>query len=372
MNPIGSSGSVSRTRSARPATSAFRPAGSLYADPIPKPHLHVGYHEAVAAARQCVELKRTGKRAGEPRYNGPCPICGGTDRFWIAQGDTTVLIQCSHECKYHELLAALGLSEQGAHDPSSTPARASVPRRNPWLHEVWTATRPPEDTPGASYLVERRAVWLPNCRLPPPVRWLPASVAEDLRVRRNDWPPAAAGCLVYLLAAPGEAEPWALKAEAVTPDGCALEFAEGGKRPSLSGSLTDGGRRTFCAAGDRNRGIHLVEGPIDALALVTLEALGLVDLHGAAVLGADGIGGFTERACEGAGRVTLYPDGARWCPRTKRWVPEAECRAIRLAQDLERAGRGRVRIVRCAPDTDLADAVADEVRERRAIQQEEA
>ena len=338
------------------------------------------YDQVVSAALQFVgpSLKRNGVQGGQPRYKGPCPICGGRDRFRVAQGDRAVLIQCSHDCTYRDLLDALELSHTEAQTqrreraPAVEPARAVAPGRNPWLDDVWIATVAADNTPGACYLVEHRAVWLAGRRLPPGVRWLPDFVADELHVRRDDWPNAAAGCLVYLLGAADDSDTWALKVEAIAEDGKALPFVRDGKsikRPSLSGSLTDSGRRTLRAGGDSGHGIHLVEGPIDALALLTLEALGLCDLRGAAVLGADGIGGFTERACEGNGPVVLYPDGARKDARD-RWIPDAEAKATRLAQALELAGRGRVRIERQPRGRDLADAARDAVMERRAIQTE--
>lgn len=345
----------------------------------------VTYQEAVAAARKHVgpKLKRAGAQNGEPRYTGPCPICGGDDRFRVAQGDLVVLVQCSQGCTYADLLAALGLTDRDgpAPAPRAVPTAARAPSRNPWLTDVWEATLSANDTPGESYLVEHRSVWLSGRPFPASVRWLPAPAAVELGLRRDDWPAPAAGCLVYKLAAPGESETWALKVEAIGDDGNALRFEKGGKRPSLFGSLTDTGRRTFHAGGDRDRGIHLVEGPIDALALVTLYTIDEFDLRSGAVLGADGTGGFTERACSGSrGRVTLYPDGARWNKQKQRWAPEAEAKAIRLAQVLERAGRGFVHIVRQPRGQDLADladsyheairSVDEDTLERIAIQQE--
>ena len=65
----------------------------------------------------------------------------------------------------------------------------------------------------------------------------------------------------------------------------------------------------FQAGGDVDRGVHLVEGPLDALALVHLARLGAVELAGA-VFGAQGTPGFTSRACPGRGPVVLWPDAA--------------------------------------------------------------
>ena len=332
------------------------------------------YDEVVSAAQRLLgpRLKPSGMQSGLPRFNGPCPECGGRDRFRVAQGATAVLIQCNGGCDFPTLLVALGLTDLGEAGPATNSRpepTVAAPRRNPWLACVWARTTPPDDTPGARYLIDSRTVWLEDRPLPSSVRWLGASAAEELALRRIDWPKSAAGCLVYRLSAPGEAETWALKVEVVTEDGTPIPFNRGGKRPNLSRSQTAGGRRTFHAAGDPDRGIHLVEGPVDALALVTLEALGLVNLGGAAVLGADGVGGFTERACYGRGRVVLYPDGARFSERDNRWIPQAEAKAVRLADELERSGRGFVRIVRQRRGRDLADTMRDAVLERRAIQE---
>ena len=311
-------------------------------------------------------------QSGRPRYNGPCPLCDGRDRFRVAQGASAVIVKCSHDCPFEDLCAALGLTDgAGTSGPAVQVRSEALVERNPWLTEVWERAIVADDTPGGRYLVHERAVWLANRFLPAAVRWLPASAAAHQRVRRKDWPARAAGCLVYRLATPWEAETWALKIEAIDATGHALPFGDGGKRPSLSGSNTDGGRRTFLAAGDPDSGIRLVEGPLDALALVSLGLLGVVDLGRAAVLGADGVGGFTPRACYGSAPVVLYPDGSRWDPNRRRWIPEAAVKAVQLMDALERAGRGRVRIVRQPRGRDIADEAQEFIRERRAIQSEE-
>ena len=335
--------------------------------------MRVSYDDAVRAAHAVLgpAFKRSGMQEGQPRFNGPCPICAGKDRFRVAQGASAVLIQCSQGCTYGELLEALGLaSRDGSSAPRGRAAAARTPTRNPWLNDVWLATAPADGTPGARYLVDHRSVWLLNRPLPAAVRWLPTTAAASLRVRRDDWPTPAAGCLVYRLATPGEADTWALKVEAITEDGRAVPFEMGGKRPSLSRSFNDSGRRTFHACGDPDRGVHLVEGPLDALALMTLADLGRVELDGCAVLGADGIGGFTARACLGRGPVTLYPDGAQYDSKRELSVPKAEYTATLLADALERTGRGRVRIVRQSRGRDLANLVHDELSEKDAIRRD--
>ena len=86
-------------------------------------------------------------------------------------------------------------------------------------------------------------------------------------------------------------------------------WPRGPKRRTMGGSgCMDGGRRVF-AARDGGPGLHLCEGPIDALALLHLEALGAVDLAGGAVAGTQGAGLWKLAACPGSGPVTAVGAG---------------------------------------------------------------
>ena len=41
-------------------------------------------------------------------YKGPCPLCGGTDRFHVKAGKSAdVLVHCRHGCKYSDLAREL-------------------------------------------------------------------------------------------------------------------------------------------------------------------------------------------------------------------------------------------------------------------------
>lgn len=53
------------------------------------PTLH--WHEYAHQLVQKYNLKPTGKE----RYNGPCPSCGGTDRFWINNHNNEVRVNCN-------------------------------------------------------------------------------------------------------------------------------------------------------------------------------------------------------------------------------------------------------------------------------------
>ena len=48
-------------------------------------------------------LKKTGKN----HYNGPCPQCGGKDRFYISEQNGALLFNCNQGCEYKQLVQVL-------------------------------------------------------------------------------------------------------------------------------------------------------------------------------------------------------------------------------------------------------------------------
>ena len=280
---------------------------------------------------------------------------------------------------------------------------------------VWAASVSADDSPGAAYLTGRGA-WPAGERLPASVRWLPASAAGALRRRL---PGGSAGALCYLFAAPGEADPAAIQLEAVTAGGERLPFGAAGKRPSVTGSDFGGGRRVFVARGlpmqagdvrvrrdrggvgvnaagepvelavddqnpcggddpgyradhgrnggqgfdhdpDVTTGVNLCEGPLDALALLALERLGALNLHGGAVLGTAGTGGWRLAA------VSSWPGPvALWAQDDKPSV----LAAARLRAALLRAGRAATirRPAEGLTGRDWADEAADMAAEREGM-----
>lgn len=304
------------------------------------------------------------------------------------------------------ILANLTRSGSPCGDFSPSPDRNHVPDSEALSEAVWRAATPADRTPGWVYLVRRRRVRPADMALPASVRWLPADRTRALRPRL---PRGAAGVLLYRFAAVGESVTAALQCEAVTADGERLAFGGGGKRVSLAGSDFSGGARVFVAreahvflvrkhvldalrrrdiaklrsiiaaqpgvgpelrrlvADIRRRkanlargdgGCHVCEGPLDALALVALERLGVVRLDGAAVVGVAGTAGFKPAACIGSGPVTLWPDPD----------PTGERAAGKLIGALTGSGRGvSVRWRTAAPGRDLADWAAEAALEREAI-----
>ena len=54
-----------------------------------------------------------GLRRSGTEYKGPCPKCGGTDRFHVKNGKSARLIlHCRHGCSFDELAKVCGLLEK--------------------------------------------------------------------------------------------------------------------------------------------------------------------------------------------------------------------------------------------------------------------
>ena len=252
------------------------------------------------------------------------------------------------------------------------------------------------------------------------LRWLPAVEAAriGLRPRLSD---GAAGALLYRFAVQCEGATFAVQCEAVNEGGERMAFGGGvGKRPSVTGSDFDGGRRVFVAralpvqagrvrvrrdrgdvgvnaagepvelavddqdpdGGDDGggsddggnggelfdhdpdvttaAGVNLAEGPIDALALAALWRMGIERraLGDRPIVGAAGVGGWRLAAVAGwPGPVTL-------------WV-QSDGPGYRAALRLEAALRhgGRAVGLEVAPaGMDWGDVAYIEAAEREAVQ----
>ena len=331
------------------------------------------------------------KRSGR-EWHGPCPISGvGQDCCFVATGTgDTVLVGCRYCGKldrqaFREHLAALcgPLETSGGNRPFplARTQRLATPRGsrydrgtpNPLPRRVWEATIDPTDTPGEIHLVRQRRVWPAGVRLPAAVRWLPVNAARDVGCRPRLPGRGCAGALVYHFRAPGEAETHAIQIEAISATNQRMPFIRHdgteAKRPAVNGSLFGSGRRVFIAAfGSPGAGCWLVEGPLDALAVVRLAHLHMLELGGAAVLGTMGTTGFTVSAVEGwPGLVTIAPD--RDTATHPGAIAPGDAAAVKLAVGAGRAGRDW-RIHR-SPLKDWSDwAASDDAAEREALRDE--
>ena len=209
-------------------------------------------------------------------------------------------------------------------------------------------------------------MWPAGERFPASVCWLPAAAARRVGVR-PPLPTGAAGCLVYRYNARGGHLRGAAgsggrtrRAGEVLPVAAGRQASEATERERCT---FDGGRRVFRTAGDPDLGIHLCEGPLDALAIVHLERLGLVALHGGAVHGTSGAALFRPAACPGRGPVTVWAQN------------DPEHQGQHAAVKLRRALAGRAVTIRLPPHgfKDWAarvQAVGEDRAEREAIQHE--
>lgn len=222
---------------------------------------------SVEAIRDRLALREDG--------SGPCPLCGGEDRFSLrAHDDGRRVILFCRGCDRNgtdrarlrsAVLARLGRSDP-LRAPDGAPARPRPAARppkaktgsasSPVAVALLSASRRAADTPAALHLCDRRRCWNPAAPLPDAVRWVP----------RGRWPRLpglpplptdAAGVLLYRLAS-GEA----------VHLGDALHASGEPAREPQRLRRTLGPRAPFEIAGGTDGGpLVLSEGPTDALAL---------------------------------------------------------------------------------------------------------
>ena len=129
-----------------------------------------------------------GRRSGS-EWKGPCPKCGGTDRFHVAPGrKQPVLAYCRHGCPYSELKREVfgdRLRDRSRSVPGPcTPRRAPVPAV-PGAAEP--SVREEEDAGGATMRGPCRArTWWRDSQ---PVPVDPNHPARRWAAHRNLWPP---------------------------------------------------------------------------------------------------------------------------------------------------------------------------------------
>jgi phage/plasmid primase-like uncharacterized protein len=167
-----------------------------------------------------------------PERFGPCPKCGGTDRFaintskqiWNCRGcqrggDVISLVQHLDGCTFDAAVATLSRQEPTG-SAVSKKAAPDLPNlglktrgRSSWNSEalaIWAAAREPQGTPAWTYLF-RRGIALEA---------LPSRINEALRFYPNcPWHDAWRMCLVALWTDAISGEARAIHRRAITPDG---------------------------------------------------------------------------------------------------------------------------------------------------------
>ncbi len=297
------------------------------------------YTDAVTAAQRVLgtALKRTGTQNGRPRFNGPCPICGGDDRFRVAQGETAVIVKCSHDCAFEDVVATLGLTNGDRHDAPGQARREAEPHSprddeaGPLVASAWDRAQsaagtavevylvdrglwPSEQSAGWSLFVERGGHWPPHpdARLPAALGWIPAAIGIDTGPNIK-LPSNAAGWAVYLFQRPGSPTVSGLQLEAISSSGLRRQIhytrREGEepvfrKRISMPGSRFPSGA-VFTVRPGRGQ-VHVAEGPPDAFALLALERVQVIDLEGGTVVAAAGAGQLAKAVAGPGEPVTVW------------------------------------------------------------------
>ena len=367
-------------------------------------------------------------------WHGPCPVTlAGRDGAWFGAGSGSGGVRCG--CRHcgdaggrleGEVLTAHLAAVAGGEAAPRGSLRAVKRLRTERTHSqrgdgaadlaaaVWRAGVEADGTTGRGPTSHGRGC-VAGCRSRRSGGYPQIEAARiGLRPRLPD---GAGGALLYRFAAPGEVDTAAVQCEAVNEGGERMAFSGGvGKRPSVTGSDFDGGRRVFVArlpmqagrvrvrrdrgdvgvnaagepvelavddqdpdGGDDGgggsddgsnggelfdhapdvttaAGVNLAEGPIDALALATLAAAGIERraLGDRPILGTAGTGGWRSAAVAGwPGPVTLWVQGGRG--------GAARSGAARRGAGTGRPGRGALELAPAGMDwADVADVEAAE------------
>ena len=317
-----------------------------HSDPLP------GVKEWDAA----LELTRVGRE-----LVGPCPLCGGEDRFHVRDSEGRAVVGCrgcidgqssgERAKRFGELLKAVFPARGGgvARFPAPAPRTRPDPVNG---HEaahraiagrLWAAAVPADHTPARAYLAGR-LVWPPDGigpGLPASVRWLPrGAVRRDVAADWYDVPEHTAGAIVYAFRQPGDATIRAVGLDALDADG---------RRPGKRW------RRTF----GQKKGAAFVVGAVGGGPLVIVEgeadALASVWLHPGAEVWAAGGGGAAALApaiLDTERRVVIEAD------------PDGPGRVAALKLDKALGGRAEISYNRGG---DPADVWTDTLGERAAI-----
>ena len=231
-------------------------------------------------AERCADLKP----AGRGKWSGPCPLCGGVDRFHVeSRADGGAIIGCrgcidglpqvSRRARFGEIVRAVWAgsgdsrtSERSTRRPSFAKAAREATRPEQMAAAQLWAAAIQDPGPVRRYLAAR-GIW-PSCEpLPGTVRWVPAD--ELIAARAFQGLPSAnamAGAMVCAFRLPGADPafvPPAVNVEALTNDGQHT-------RPRFR---KDRGPKTGAAfvvrPGNANEAspIHIAEGEVDALAI---------------------------------------------------------------------------------------------------------
>ena len=270
-------------------------------------------------------------------FVGPCPLCGGDDRFHVRDSGGRAAVGCrgcidgqssgERAKRFGEVLRAVFPARGGgvARFPASAPRTAPAPgnggeaARRAIAGRLWAAAVPADDTPARAYLAGRW-VWPPDGigpSLPASVRWLPrGAVGRDVAADWYDVPEHTAGAIVYAFRQPGGATIRAVGLDALDADG---------RRPGKRW------RRTF----GQKKGAAFAVGAVGGDPLVIVEGEAGRARFGVAASRRGSVGG-GRRRCTGPGPGHPREQAAR-CDRSGPGRPRTRC-GPEIGQGARRAG----------------------------------
>ena len=218
-------------------------------------------------------------------FVGPCPLCGGDDRFHVRDSGGRAAVGCrgcidgqpdgERRARFGELLRAAfpNRASATARSPARVPRTPHAPgkggeaARGAIAGRLWAAAVPADDTTARAYLAGR-SVWPPDSigpGLPASVRWLHrGAVRRDVAADWYDVPEHTAGAIVYAFRQPGGATIRAVGLDALDTDG---------RRPGKRWRRTFGQKKgaAFVVGAVGGDPLVIVEGEVDALASVWLH-----------------------------------------------------------------------------------------------------
>jgi len=237
---------------------------------------------------------------------GPCPVCGGTDRFWINQTGS----HCRH-CKeqpgyprewYKALLQELGLFNnlvgssytpiQESKTTIQLPPVISRAKSQKATHgnghfnydpvELWNISSLAPHTPAETYLREYRQCWPEHEPLPLSTRWIPRESYSRLKNSAGtgpnkypELPPNSAGALLFVYVS-SNGQPVGIGTVALSTLGRRIPFFWGKKRMKM---ITLGKKTGLFWCHLRRKDLqydpplHVAEGPVTAMAACTLATM---------------------------------------------------------------------------------------------------
>ena len=313
------------------------------------------------------------KRKGVERV-GPCPLCGGADRFHVRPGrdGTGARVGCRgcidgepdqvKRKRYGELVRAVfsdrsrgnrsGLASTGV---SSPPETQSTSETEALARQLWAASEPATSTPAHRYLA-RRWVWPAPGQgpsLPASVRWLNRSGGFNF-VRLKGFPAIATGVCLFVYRQKNTGDLAAVSMEALTQDGDRPDWLGRQRWRRTYGPKT--GATFEAAPGEPGQPVVLCEGEVTALAARWLHL-------GCRVLACGGTAGMREAAglVHRQGRVLIVEiDGG-----------EPGRKSARLVQKALPVGGADVRGFGRGEGVDAADELKETLSERVAMMEQE-